>query len=59
MRLRRGKHLKDCRSRPHVGKHLDDDIHQRAQRTEEEDDVNPKHVRPSADEVDNGEYLEQ
>src|SRR5258708_8695256 len=53
------KHLEGLPQQSHVGENLDNDVNERPQRTEEEDDENPIHVRPSPDEVDDGEYLEQ
>jgi hypothetical protein len=38
---------------------FDENINGCAKRTEKEDDEDPVHVRPSPDEVDDCEYLEQ
>jgi hypothetical protein len=53
------KYLEGLAEESKVGKHLDENIDQRAQRTKKEDDENPIHVWPTPDEVDDRECLEQ
>ena len=53
------KHLEGLAEQSKVRKCLDEDIYQRAERSEKEDDENPIHVRPPPDEVDDCESLEQ
>ena len=51
--------MKDLAEQSSVGYHLDEDVYQRAERTEKEDDEKPIRVRPPPEEVDDREYLEQ
>jgi hypothetical protein len=53
------KNLEGLTEQSKVGKRLDENIYECAERTEKEDDEDPKHVRPSPDEVDDRQSLEQ
>src|SRR5580704_18204784 len=57
MRLR--KNLEGLTKQSNVRNSLDENVYERAERTEKEDDVNPVDIRSSPDEVDDRKPLEQ
>jgi len=57
MRLR--KNLEGLTKQSNVRNSLDENVYERAERTEKEDDENPVDVRSSPDEVDDRKSLEQ